>query len=114
MNCAIGPILLFDPSVLPRDQITLVGCKYHKSGFKLPLILTHIVPLDMEGCICHFVKWQMHPFISKGKALYRYISENLLKINQIFIPIGLAVVSSRLRAVAWLRAVVSSRLPALV
>ena len=20
----------------------------------------------MEGCICHFVKWQIHPFISKG------------------------------------------------
>ena len=24
-----------------------------------------LVPLDMKGCICHFVKWQMHPFISK-------------------------------------------------
>ena len=23
-------------------------------------------PLDMKGCICHFVKWQIHPFISKG------------------------------------------------
>ena len=25
----------------------------------------HIVPLDMKGCICHFWKWQIHPFISK-------------------------------------------------
>ena len=25
-----------------------------------------IVPLDMKGCICHFVKLQIHPFISKG------------------------------------------------
>ena len=25
----------------------------------------NIVPLDMKGCICHFVKWQIHPFISK-------------------------------------------------
>ena len=25
-----------------------------------------IVPLDIKGCICHFTKWQMHPFISKG------------------------------------------------
>ena len=25
-----------------------------------------IVPLDMKGCICHFVKWQIHPSISKG------------------------------------------------
>ena len=24
------------------------------------------VPLDMKGCICHFLKWQIHPFISKG------------------------------------------------
>ena len=22
--------------------------------------------LDMSGCICHFVKWQIHPFISKN------------------------------------------------
>ena len=22
--------------------------------------------LYVKGCICHFVKWQMHPFISKG------------------------------------------------
>ena len=20
---------------------------------------------DMKGCICHFVKWQIHPFMSK-------------------------------------------------
>ena len=25
-----------------------------------------IVPLDMKGCISHFLKWQIHPFISKG------------------------------------------------
>ena len=24
------------------------------------------VPLDMKGCVCHFTKWQIHPFISKG------------------------------------------------
>ena len=26
---------------------------------------TFIVPLEMKGCICHFTKWQIHPFISK-------------------------------------------------
>ena len=26
----------------------------------------------MKGCICHFTKWQIHPFISKG-AICRYI-----------------------------------------
>ena len=24
------------------------------------------VSLDIKGCICHFTKWQIHPFISKG------------------------------------------------
>ena len=25
-----------------------------------------VVPFDMKACICHFVKWQIHRFISKG------------------------------------------------
>ena len=32
------------------------------------------VPLDMKGCICHFVKWQIHPFISK-EAINPYSAE---------------------------------------
>ena len=31
-----------------------------------PVLSQHIALLDMKGCICHFVKWQMHPFISRG------------------------------------------------
>ena len=31
----------------------------------------HFVSLDMKGCICYFVKWQIHPFISKATT---YIS----------------------------------------
>ena len=31
-----------------------------------PINGMHIVPLDMKRCICHLVKWQIHPFISKG------------------------------------------------
>ena len=42
--------------------------------FHLPYLLVydcskhreHLVPSDMKGCICHFVKWQIHPFIFKG------------------------------------------------
>ena len=30
-----------------------------------PTLKQHIAPFDMKGCICHFVKWQIHPFISK-------------------------------------------------
>ena len=29
-------------------------------------LFENIVPLDMKRCICHFTKWQIHPFISKG------------------------------------------------
>ena len=29
----------------------------------------YIAPLDMKGCICHFSKWQIHPFISKGTIM---------------------------------------------
>ena len=25
-----------------------------------------IILLDTKGCICHFVKWQIHPFVSNG------------------------------------------------
>ena len=27
------------------------------------------IALDKKGCICHFIKWQIHPLISKG-AIY--------------------------------------------
>ena len=35
--------------------------------------LTHD-PFDMKGCICHFTKWQIHPFISKGTLSAMYDS----------------------------------------
>ena len=28
-----------------------------------------IVPLDMKRCVCHFVKWLIHPFTSKGTII---------------------------------------------
>ena len=44
---------------------------------------THIVPLGMKGCICHFVKWQIHPFISKG-SIYS-LSSRLMKSRYILV-----------------------------
>ena len=35
-----------------------------------------MVPLDMKGCICHFVKWQIHPLITKGT---KYMQSQLHK-----------------------------------
>ena len=32
----------------------------------------YFVPLDMKGCMCHFKKWQIHPFISRGTT-YHFI-----------------------------------------
>ena len=31
----------------------------------------HIVLLDMKGCICHFTKWQIQPFLSKRRHILR-------------------------------------------
>ena len=36
-------------------------------------VCTHFVTLDMKGCICHFTKWHIHPFISKGTTLFKSI-----------------------------------------
>ena len=33
----------------------------------------HGLPLDMKGCIFHFTKWQIHPFISK-RTMYPWKS----------------------------------------
>ena len=30
--------------------------------------LNTFVQLDMNGCICNFKKWQIHPFISEGTS----------------------------------------------
>ena len=30
----------------------------------------YFVPLNMKGCICHFTKWQIHPFMSRGTTYH--------------------------------------------
>ena len=52
--------------------------QYWIIGF--PKHLQQIVHLDMKGCICHFVKWQIHPFISKG-------TKYVIKFSDIFIDL---------------------------
>ena len=37
-----------------------------------------IVSLDMKGRICHFVKWQIHPLISKGTQYHPYTLNSLV------------------------------------
>ena len=41
------------------------------------------VPLDMIGCICHFTKWQIHPFISKGTN-YVFDSAHIMETDFIY------------------------------
>ena len=40
-----------------------------------------IVPLDMKGCICHFTKWQIHPFISMWTTCASGMDGNIRFIN---------------------------------
>ena len=51
-------------------QIMITGIMqlvHNLSGYKLTTSkCKQIVHLDLKGCICHFSKWQIHPFISKG------------------------------------------------
>ena len=47
--------------------------------YQYRVVQGEIVPLDMEGCICHFVKWQMHPFISK-ETKHAHLSLNLANL----------------------------------
>ena len=47
---------------------------------KTPDKLIFFVTLDMKGCICHLVKWAIHPLISeKTKSLFK-IFTNLSKV----------------------------------
>ena len=36
------------------------------------------IPPDMKGCVCHIVKWQIHPFISKVTIYFRMLHSNKL------------------------------------
>ena len=40
----------------------ILVCDPTRNMLPVPL---YIVPLDMKVCICHFTKWQIHPFSSK-------------------------------------------------
>ena len=40
--------------------------------------------LDMKGCICHFTKWQIHPFISRGDILLQVTSSHRCRISIYF------------------------------
>ena len=49
--------------------------------------MSYIVPLDIKGSICHFVKWQIHPFTSK--VIDFFSESNVFKINARFLSIRL-------------------------
>ena len=55
----IGTIEVFEFNCI-RCIILVSRCKDCKYFHRW-----HIFPLGMKGCMCHFVKWQIHPFISK-------------------------------------------------
>ena len=61
---------------------------------------SYFVPLDMKGCICHYVKWQTHPFISKMIILsisvefrskhrgYSAMSRNIWRLQSGVVPLS--------------------------
>ena len=59
-------------SLLPPCHLnySITNYRTYKHHKLICIVLTWsgdaIVPLDVKGCICHFTKWQIHPFISKG------------------------------------------------
>ena len=57
--------LFFYLIVKKRKRSTNVNLSAYMWNFDRSLH-QYIVTLDMKGCICHFTKWQIHPFISKG------------------------------------------------
>ena len=66
-----------------------------KASFYIPK--TNNVPLNMRGCICHFTKWQIHPFISKWtiRGFRRKISMKLF-YQLMAILVNFALTSSHL------------------
>ena len=73
MSChyACGTMRLMKTEINESDELHSCNCFLFMSAFTAVCICTvvlcsHVVYLDIKGCICHFTKWQIHPFISKG------------------------------------------------
>ena len=49
-----------------RSAGSQLSQSYSASDGRAPRVCWRFIPLDMKGCICHFLKWQIHPFISEG------------------------------------------------
>ena len=69
--------------------ITYLATAYEK------ILCCYAVILDMKGCFCHFTKWQIHPFISKG--IFPLI---WFKISQLFsLLTGITVLIQELNSI---------------
>ena len=66
-NCFVGGIHWVDGN----SDLFRMSVQRSKDGPHELFILQCIVPLYMKGCICHFTKLQIHPFLSKGRIYIR-------------------------------------------
>ena len=57
-------------------------CKVAHTPFHIQRYKIQIYPLDMKGFMCHFVKWHIHPFISKD-IKYKFTPQ----IWRVYVPL---------------------------
>ena len=72
-GCHGQRITVVSDFVSPHQMADAVGVLIFFQGvgnFIAPLVSGKTTSLDMKGCICHFVKCQIHPFISEGTICY--------------------------------------------
>ena len=77
-------------SVYTYYLLWAIDCKIAAIERTLLISGPYITPLDMKECICHFVKWQIHPFISKDM---NSCSQDL-KRNKMSLKLTIQIISS--------------------
>ena len=67
----ITNVLIFTLEYLCCESTAIINIYFFQELLQVAIthIGSHYVPLDMKGCICHMVEWQIHSFISKATNL---------------------------------------------
>ena len=89
---------------LVNDVIMIEILLWEEIGLGKHETLTLYRPLDMKGCICHFSKWQIHPFIFKGAMYWLIVGSSSATLVQHHINIRpMSHVYLVVMGVVWVR-----------